>query len=732
VQIDFNQLKTNYPELTTYLLKRSNETTTPIPKTTKYLTSKSIQNAHLTSKIRSSTSTIDRSTRKKLPYTPPITKTTVHLQRTTSIRSSQISTTTPETANEFLFFNNVTKKFEGVSIQSTYSILRLTPSVNFTIITTTPEIVPLTTEVRKSPLPARTTPVSRLSNPLSRTTTTPIQQTTRPISSTTSPVVQASRNFLPLYHQFIYTVKLPNQAQFVNNKNILDLLYEQNVASSRLRVSLMRAVADQLGFNLSSLRLNWIEIVNSKLIESMNDENDVKTTTQPITTRPIHLSNLDEETYFNTDILNSAELYYYDSRENTTLIPLTTTAASQSSNELRQQRIQEQRETEEEKQKQKARNFYHVLVSFSSTNLFDLQKMFLINLKQQSMGKVVTNEMIGRLNSIKAKFESECEEFFTELKAKHEENIIQFKLGLLSLTKDFQIDSKMADSREEYLKKVQFLKLCDLNEIYKILLFNANNKNNKTANMKQDLANSYIKNSTEELVFNQIEITTDETDESEEADFETDADTETEPAPIAPKEPESIILNKSVEKDDRNETILIKFKSNPAGMSANETTSEDSIFSSSASFIARCKLFFNDKINSTKNWFWKVVPEEDFLLAVIVPVIIIVAMIILTIVVTCLLHMCNKEYKNLNKQKSKKHQSRNNLQQENLLDSPITTATHSVASPKTPSHGTLSKSNNPIYKQRAYLSKGVPVILYEEMSDKVINIHIIHLNLISH
>lgn len=33
------------------------------------------------------------------------------------------------------------------------------------------------------------------------------------------------------------------------------------------------------------------------------------------------------------------------------------------------------------------------------------------------------------------------------------------------------------------------------------------------------------------------------------------------------------------------------------------------------------------------------------------------------------------------------------------------------------SHSIHSKSN-PIYKQRAYLSKGVPVILYEEMSDK--------------
>jgi hypothetical protein len=364
-----------------------------------------------------------------------------------------------------------------------------------------------------------------------------------------------------------------------------------------------------------------------------------------------------------------------------------------------------------------------VLVSFSSTNLFDLQKMFLINLKQQSMGKAVTNEMIGRLNGIKAKFESECEEFFTVLKSKHEENITQFKLGLLDLTKELQVDPNTTDSTEEYLKKVQFLKLCDLNEIYKILLFNGKN-NNISANTstKQDLANAYIKNSTEELVFNQIELTTDYNEDSaEEADFET-GDSEVDGGTsVAPKEPESIILNKSVEKDDRtNDTILIKFKSNPASMPGNETGNAGSIFTTSVNYLARVKVLLNDGIDQMKYWFWKVVPEEDFLLAVIVPVIIIVAMIILTVVVTCLLHMCNKEYRNLNKQMKKQHQN-NRSQHQNLLDLPNTTATNNpVASPKTPSHGTLTKSNNPIYKQRAYLSKGVPVILYEEMSDKVI------------
>lgn len=36
----------------------------------------------------------------------------------------------------------------------------------------------------------------------------------------------------------------------------------------------------------------------------------------------------------------------------------------------------------------------------------------------------------------------------------------------------------------------------------------------------------------------------------------------------------------------------------------------------------------------------------------------------------------------------------------------------------TSNHYHHHSKSNPIYKQRAYLSKGVPVILYEEMSDK--------------
>jgi hypothetical protein len=243
---------------------------------------------------------MEKNYRKKLPHTP-IIRTTIHLQKiVSSTRPSQVSTTTPDAAanNEFLYFNNVTQKFEGISVQSTYSILRLTPSVNLTIITTTPEIVPLTTEVRKTPpppLPPKTSQAMRHSNPLFQSRpTTPVLTTTKAIA--TSPILQAPRNFLPLYHQFIYTVKLPNQVLFVNNKNILDLLYEQNMASSRLRVSLMRAITEQLGFNLTSLRLNWIEIVNSKFIESMSmsdESGDMKTTTPANSTRPIHMINLD-------------------------------------------------------------------------------------------------------------------------------------------------------------------------------------------------------------------------------------------------------------------------------------------------------------------------------------------------------------------------------------------------------------------------------------------------------
>ena len=70
--------------------------------------------------------------------------------------------------------------------------------------------------------------------------------------------------------------------------------------------------------------------------------------------------------------------------------------------------------------------------------------------------------------------------------------------------------------------------------------------------------------------------------------------------------------------------------------------------------------------------------RDDFLIVVIIPSVIIGGMLILSILLACILHYSNKKYKRNSEQRDK----------------------------------------NPIYKQKSYLSKGVPVILYEEMTEK--------------
>ena len=693
VQIDLNLLQTNYPELTTYLLNRtfSNQSSS----STLSSSSSSINSEHVvpttsSSKIAlTSTSTIHHSsygeqrTRKPFIYTIPLSKSTSPVRTV-----AKTNTATEVINNEFLYFNNQTNKFEGVSIQSTYSLLKLTPSINFTLITTSPEIAPLTTTpfLHSSKKLASSSQI-RTSNPNNLSIiTTPI--TTKTTSTLTTTPIQinsdnnkVNKNVLPLYHQFIYTVKFSSQIVFRENKTILDLLYEQNIESSKLRVGLMKCITDQLGLNLTSLRLNWIEIVNKNENDALNSGRFKTTTVNPKLSRTT--SNFDDDTYFNSEILNSAELYFYEARDisNSSLSSFQqySTMPSTSTNSTRLKQYRNQGTTD----------FYHIIVSLSSTNLFDLQKTYLMNLKQQSIKP--SNELTARLHNLKVTFESDCARFFATLTQKHEEKILEFKLNLLNLTSRFLKDTRKAIQNAEYLKKVQFLKLCDLGEIYKILIFSENAQHSK-----HDLANAYIKNSTLELAFNQIELHANDEDEEIDNGFN--------------QEFENGKVGKAEKPVDKNEAILINFKANLVSSTFNHTSieTENEFRNLIRQYWNKFRLTLSQGYNTTKIWFWKIVPEEDFLLAVILPITIIVSMIVLTVVVVCLLHMCNNDYKELSA-KAKPLYSANTI------------ASSNVIYPKTPNqHGSMSKANNPIYKQRAYLSKGVPVILYEEMSDKPI------------
>lgn len=172
VEIDYNKLKENYPELTTYLL----------PQTTSSKTN------------------------------------TNQPQKTSKLRS-----------DNFLYFNNKTNKFEGVSIQSTYSVIRLSSTKNLTLITSTTHALPTVTQTHSQ---------------------------------------------LPLYHQFIYTIKLSpsNQLYHLNNKDLVEFLNEQNPQSSSLRLNLIKQIASQLNLNYSHLKLNWIEKLNKNVSQVTSAE----------------------------------------------------------------------------------------------------------------------------------------------------------------------------------------------------------------------------------------------------------------------------------------------------------------------------------------------------------------------------------------------------------------------------------------------------------------------------
>ena len=84
-------------------------------------------------------------------------------------------------------------------------------------------------------------------------------------------------------------------------------------------------------------------------------------------------------------------------------------------------------------------------------------------------------------------------------------------------------------------------------------------------------------------------------------------------------------------------------------------------------------------------------------------------MIVLTVVLVCLLHMCNKNYRG--QMKAKKLKSFSNTTESTNSQSISMDKSGFICGPK----------SNIVFKERAYLSKGVPVILYEEMSDKPID-----------
>ncbi|CAF0779883.1 unnamed protein product [Brachionus calyciflorus] len=360
--------------------------------------------------------------------------------------------------NKFLYYNNETKNFEGVSIHSTFSTLK-----NISLITTTSAILP-----------------------------------------------RKYLNKLPLYNQFIYTIK--------TNENSNDLLNDQSEFSSKLRLSLIKEISRNFDLNYTSLKLNWIERLNSTLFSFEN-------------------------------------------------------------------------------------NSQYILVSLSNVHLLNLQKIYL-NLLNENF----------ELKKIDKKFSNECQSLYENLRSKHVQSDNLLKIS-----------------------KVQFVKLCNLTQIQLVL-----NESNEAKQLV--LAKRIISINTEDLSLGM------DVEEVEEGEINYDY-------PV------------------NNETIIL------SNLKLNSQVNN---------FTQKIEIFW-EKI---KIFFWKIVPEEDFMLAVIVPCIIIISIIVLSIVIICMLQMCKRQ--------------------------PVSDSKHLI-SPSNTTNSYSSKTferTNPLYKEKAYLSKGVPVILYEEMSDK--------------
>jgi len=237
----------------------------------------------------------------------------------------------------------------------------------------------------------------------------------------------------------------------------------------------------------------------------------------------------------------------------------------------------------------------YILISFSNANLLEQQKnFFLIKKAQSNTLKAIT---------IKNKYEAECRQFFNTIDKKHASQRDKFKLFTLN-----EPHSSIP------LLKVQFLKLCSLDKINEILSLTAATATNANNDVQfKEIANDYVKNATHEILLS------------------TNGPEETHAQSVIKFRQDSPVTNTTI---SSLTTTTIS-----TNLTNNETASESSSSSSSflnSIFISKEKLL---------DMFWSVVPREDLLLAVIVPLTIICSMCILTIVVACLLHMFNRNYK---------------------------------------------------------------------------------------
>lgn len=373
---------------------------------------------------------------------------------------------------------------------------------------------------------------------------------------------------------------------------------------------MIESLSSQLSVNQSELKLNWIDRSTKSAPSTNTNEAGVK---KPRKKPEYDSSNSD---YVSTLYHDSSSSYPTYSSEYPTS-PDTDFDSQEKSGET------STRFTADYNRDQT------VLVSFSSSRLYELQRLFLENLKHLSgkLSEARKTHYEERLSDLKNRFEIECERFFKHVVKKHESLKFRFKLSLLSNK------SSSSNTQNEYLKKVQFLKLCDLNKIYTLF-----------KNKQYEEANTYVKNSSEEIVFNAVRLSDDYErergvsssskaahydEEVDDEDDELDDDNMMEEYGVT-----EVVVDDSVQQLNAHKVVKLKTEKLPSSSSINSTEDNVAERDLKATLIA---LF-----EKAKAFFWRHVPEEDFLLAVVVPVTIVVSLFVLTVVVACLLHIFNK------------------------------------------------------------------------------------------
>lgn len=345
VEIDANKFREDYPELTKYLVNK----------------------AKLTSKIYGATPTISLKSFYKTRTTPPLTS------HSKSFSSSELDAVNSNN-NKFLYFNGVTNKIEGVSLQSSFTTFKLNPYRNVNVITTTNQI--FTDGILQN------TQLPKLSNAMTtRKIDFSLAERIKYSTASLMPPIEFKSSqmvTLPLYHQIIYTIKFPNSIVFANEKNLIDLLNDQSVESSKMRVSLIRKVADQLGVNSSSLRLNWIEKFSKPSNNKTSESGEESGSQEDDLDNVLNMNYVNDKDYEND--LKEPEFISDD-----LIDPKLNKAGS------------------------KMKGSTNVMISFSDTELLEMQKSYFNLLKTSS---VLLNSHRSRLNDLRNRFYLDCEIFF--------------------------------------------------------------------------------------------------------------------------------------------------------------------------------------------------------------------------------------------------------------------------------------------------------------------------------